>query len=58
MRQNHVARDKILPYFKDRRMDEIKPKDVMEWQNELLNYRDEKGEPYLIRLFKNNSRTA
>ena len=33
-------------YFKDRRMDEIKPKDVMEWQNELLNYRNEKGEPY------------
>ena len=33
---------KSFPYFKDRRMDEIKPKDVMEWQNELLNYRDEK----------------
>ena len=44
--KSYVARDKILPYFKDRRMDEIKPKDVMEWQNELLNYRDEKGEPY------------
>lgn len=27
-------------------MDEIKPKDVMEWQNELLNYRNEKGESY------------
>ena len=44
--KSYVARDKILPYFKDRRMDEIKPKDVMEWQNELLNYRNEKGEPY------------
>lgn len=44
--KSYVVRDKILPYFKDRRMDEIKPKDVMEWQNELLNYRNEKGEPY------------
>ena len=44
--KSYVVRDKILPYFKDRRMDEIKPKDVMEWQNELLNYRNEKGESY------------
>ena len=28
--ESYVVRDKILPYFKDRRMDEIKPKDVMD----------------------------
>ena len=27
-------------------MDEIKPKDVIAWQNELLNYKDANGKPY------------
>lgn len=37
---------KILPYFREMRMDQITPADILEWQAELLNYRDKKGRPY------------
>lgn len=36
----------ILPYFGKKRMCEIQPRDVIEWQNMLLAYRDENGKPY------------
>lgn len=36
-------RQKIRPYFKDRRINEIKPANVIAWQNEMLAFRDEKG---------------
>lgn len=37
---------KITPYFKKFRACDISALDVRRWQNELLNYRDEKGKPY------------
>lgn len=27
-------------------MSDIKPKDIIAWQNEMMNYRDEHGKPY------------
>ena len=44
--KNNIARTKILPYFGERKIAEIEPKDVIAWQNELLAYRDEKRKPY------------
>lgn len=44
--KSHVIRTKILPYFGERKIAEIEPKDVIAWQNELLAYRDEKHKPY------------
>lgn len=44
--KSHVIRTKILPYFEKRKIGEIEPKDVIAWQNELLMYKDEAGEPY------------
>lgn len=44
--KEHIIRTKILPYFKEKRLCDIKPQDVIAWQNELLNYRDKNGEPY------------
>ena len=38
--KEHIIRTKILPYFKEKRLSEIKPRDVIAWQNEMLNYRD------------------
>lgn len=38
--------DKILPYFKDLKMNEISVSDVTQWQNELLAYRNENQEPF------------
>ena len=44
--KGHIIRTKILPYFENRKMDEIDAKDIIGWQNVMLQYRDEKGKPY------------
>ena len=44
--KEHIIRTKILPYFKDKQLDEIKARDVIAWQNELMNYRDKDGKAY------------
>lgn len=33
--KEHIMRTKILPYFKNRKMCEIEPKDIIAWQNEM-----------------------
>lgn len=37
---------KILPYFKKKKMCEIKVPDVIAWQKEIMAYRDKDGQPY------------
>ena len=37
---------KVLPFFKEKKLNSITAKDVIKWQNELLAYRDENGKPY------------
>ena len=44
--KEHIIRTKILPYFKNKKMSEITPSDIVNWQNELLNYRNSFGEGY------------
>lgn len=46
--KEHIIKTKILPYFQNRKISEITSKDVRAWQNELLAYRDEKGNMFLI----------
>jgi integrase len=41
-----IINQKLLPYFKDKKVSEITPKDVIQWQNEMLSYRDENGKAY------------
>ena len=43
--KEHIIRTKILPYFKDRRIGEIKPKDVVSWQNMIMK-KTSRGKPY------------
>ena len=50
--KSHVIRTKILPYFENRKIAEIEPKDIIAWQNELLTYRDEKGASYSMTYLK------
>ena len=38
-----VIDQKILPYFKNKRMCDIKTSDVIAWQKEIMAYRDEDG---------------
>jgi len=41
-----IIESKVLPYFGDMRICDIKPLDVLLWQNEMLKIHDENGIPY------------
>lgn len=46
MKENIIA-TKLIPFFGHRRLRDISTSDVMQWQNEMLAYRDpETGKPY------------
>lgn len=44
--KNYVIDKKILPAFQHKKLREIRPSDVIHWQNELLAHRDERGNAY------------
>ena len=44
--KENIIQKKILPYFGKRKISEITTKDVIAWQNEMLNYRDKNGKAY------------
>lgn len=44
--KEHIFRTKIQPYFGKRKLAEIQPKDVIAWQNEMLNHRKKNGSPF------------
>ena len=44
--KKHIVETKILPYFKNLKMNEIMPGDVRKWQNEMVAFRYENGECY------------
>lgn len=44
--KEHIIRTKLLPYFGKRKMCEIQPKDIIAWQNEMINYRDINAKAY------------
>ncbi len=52
MSKNNIIDKKILPYFANLKMNEIKPSDVLQWQNELLNHTDSNGKTYSLTYLK------
>lgn len=44
--KNYVIDKKILPAFQHKKLREIRPSDVIHWQNELLAHRDKQGKAY------------
>lgn len=44
--KEHIIRTKLLPYFGKRKMCEIQPKEIIAWQNEMINFKDEHGKAY------------
>ena len=44
--KEHIIRTKFLPYFQSRKICDIQPKDVIAWQNEMINHKDKNGKPY------------
>ena len=50
--KNNMIDLKILPYFKDRPINAIEPKDIIAWQNEIMNLKKPSGEPYSTTYLK------
>lgn len=44
--KENIIKTKILPYFNNFKISQIKATDVRRWQNQMLNYENEKGIPY------------
>ncbi len=44
--KEHIIRTKLLPYFGKLKMCIITAQQIITWQNEMLNHKDEKGQPY------------
>lgn len=45
--KRNIIETKLLDDFKDKKMCDIKPSDIVNWQNELLSFRNPKtGKPY------------
>ena len=44
--KEHIVDTKILPYFRNLKMNEITPGDVRKWQNEMVAFRYENGKSY------------
>ena len=44
--KEHIMRTKILPYFGQRKISDIQPKDIIAWQNEMIKATDKQGKPY------------
>lgn len=44
--KDHIIRSKLLPYFGKLKMCNITAQQIITWQNEMLNYKDDKGKSY------------
>lgn len=44
--KEHILHKKLVPYFGSKKMCDIQSKDVIAWQNEMLNHRDKDGKFY------------
>ena len=44
--KTNIINTKILDFFKNYRLNEIEPKHIIKWQNEMIKYRNKKGKGY------------
>ena len=44
--KEYIIKMKILPYLGEKKINEILPSDIKDWQNEMLMYRNDKGEAF------------
>lgn len=50
--KEHIIQSKMLPYFAERKMCDILPKDIIAWQNEMLQGKTKSGVKYSPRYLK------
>ena len=48
----YIINDKLLPYFGDKPMNSIDAKDIIRWQNIMIESRDKNGKPYKATYLK------
>lgn len=48
-----IIRNKLLPYFKDKKMKDIKPADIIQWQNIMIGIKNKDGTPLKPTYLKN-----
>ncbi len=46
MTKENIIKTKIMPYLEDKKVNEIEVKDIIQWQNAMMNYRNDEGQPY------------
>lgn len=44
--KEHIIETKLIPYFGGKQMNQIKPSDIIKWQNEMITLKDKNGELY------------
>ena len=44
--KEHIIRSKLMPYFGNRKLCDIQPKEIISWQNEMINHKDIDGKVY------------
>lgn len=49
--KEYIIKEKLLPFFGQKRMNEIKPSDVIKWQNTLIGRQDENGNPLYAKKY-------
>jgi integrase len=47
-----IIESKLLPYFKDKKMCEIVPRDIIQWQNEMMGHRTKSGKAFSATYLK------
>ena len=47
-----IIESKLLPYFKDKKMCDIAPKDIIQWQNEMMRLKNPSGKPFSATYLK------
>lgn len=51
--KEHILRTKILPYFKDLRLIDIKPRDIIAWQNQMMKSTTKSGKRFSQEYLRN-----
>lgn len=51
--KNVIFQKKLIPYFKDKKMNEISPADIIKWQNEMIKKRQADGKTTFINYISN-----
>ena len=50
--KEHVIRTKILPFFGEMKLDMIKPRDIIKWQNQIAQMKRKDGSDYAASYYK------